>query len=141
MKIGLTSDKLSQVELTTLARWTVRPRLMAVSGVANVAIWGQRDRQIQVHVDPERLQANNVTLDQVLTASRDATASRPADLSTCRTSAWRSRMSPPCTAPPISPRCRSIHRNGALLRIGDVATVTEGTPPPIGDAVIDTATG
>ena len=74
MKIGLTSGKLSQVELTTLTKWTVRPRLMAVRGVANVAIWGQRDRQIQVHVDPERLQANNVTLDQVLTASRDATA-------------------------------------------------------------------
>ena len=34
-----------------------------------------------------------------------------------------------------------VHRDGALLRIGDVATVTEGTPPPIGDAVIDTGDG
>src|SRR4029450_10478695 len=44
MKIGMSSSSLSQVDLTTLARWTVRPRLMAVPGVANVAIWGQRDR-------------------------------------------------------------------------------------------------
>ena len=40
MKIGMSSQKLSQMELTTLARWTIRPRLMAVPGVANVAIWG-----------------------------------------------------------------------------------------------------
>jgi Cu/Ag efflux pump CusA len=52
MKIGVSSKLLSQVELTTLVRWTVRPRLMAIPGVANVAIWGQRDRQLQVLVDP-----------------------------------------------------------------------------------------
>ena len=40
LKIGLSSEKLSQMDLTILARWTIRPRLMAVSGVANVAIWG-----------------------------------------------------------------------------------------------------
>ena len=40
MKIGLSSPKLSLIELSTLARWTIRPRLMAVPGVANVAIWG-----------------------------------------------------------------------------------------------------
>ena len=55
MKIGVTSERLSQMELTTLARWTIRPRLMAIPGVANVAIWGQRDRQLQVLVDPDRL--------------------------------------------------------------------------------------
>ena len=66
---GLTSSR-SRGRAEHAAKWTVRPRLMAVGGVANVAIWGQRARQIQVHVDPERLQANNVTLDQVLTASR-----------------------------------------------------------------------
>ncbi len=37
--------QLSQMEMTDLARWTIRPRLMAVPGVANVAIWGERDRQ------------------------------------------------------------------------------------------------
>ena len=46
LKIGLSSDRLSQIELTTLTKWTIRPRLMAVRGVANVAIWGQRDRQL-----------------------------------------------------------------------------------------------
>ena len=40
MKIGFSSDTLSQTDMTTLAKWTVRPRLMGISGVANVAIWG-----------------------------------------------------------------------------------------------------
>ncbi len=66
MKIGITSPTLSQTEMTTIVRWTVRPRLMAVPGVANVAIWGQRDKQLQVLVDPDRLQANHVSLDEVL---------------------------------------------------------------------------
>src|SRR5437660_12514646 len=48
LMIGLSSNKLSQMDLTELARWTIRPRLMALSGVANVAIWGQPDRQFQV---------------------------------------------------------------------------------------------
>ena len=55
LKIGVTSKTLSQMEMTTVALWTVRPRLMAVPGVANVAVWGQRDRQLQVLVDPDRL--------------------------------------------------------------------------------------
>ena len=55
LKIGLSSKRLSQIELTTVAKWTIRPRLMAIQGVANVAIWGQRDRQFQVLVDPDRL--------------------------------------------------------------------------------------
>src|SRR5688572_7052335 len=74
MKIGLTSERLSQVEISTLARWTIRPRLMAIRGVANVAIWGQRDRQLQVLVDPDRLRSNNVTLADVVTAAREGTA-------------------------------------------------------------------
>ncbi len=72
LKIGLSSQKLSQVEMTTLARWTIRPRLMSIPGVANVAIWGQRDRQIQVLVDPERMRDHKVTIDDVINLTRDA---------------------------------------------------------------------
>ena len=55
LMIGLSSDELSPIEQSVLARWTMRPRLMGVPGVANVAIWGQRDQQLQVQVDPEQL--------------------------------------------------------------------------------------
>src|SRR5947199_225630 len=74
LKIGVSpkqgaAKKLSQRDMTTLALWTIRPRLMSVPGVANVSIWGQRDRQLQVLVHPDRLQANGVTLDAVTKAA------------------------------------------------------------------------
>ena len=64
--IGLSSKTTSLVDLSLLARWRLRPRLMGVPGVANVSIYGQRDRQLQVTVDPAKLHAKNVTLTQVI---------------------------------------------------------------------------
>src|SRR5947209_1302386 len=55
LMIGLQSSKISTLLLSYLARWVVRPRLSGVPGVANVAIFGQKDRQLQVLVDPTRL--------------------------------------------------------------------------------------
>ena len=66
MMIGLSSKELSLMEMSVLARWKIRPRLMGVPGVANVAIWGQRERQLQVQVDPEKLRRHGVSLDQVM---------------------------------------------------------------------------
>lgn len=64
--VGLRSTKLSMIEMSVLTRWTITPRLMGVPGVANVATWGMRDKQLQVRVDPELLRANNVSLLRVL---------------------------------------------------------------------------
>src|ERR671922_439920 len=77
MMIGLSSRDLSPIEKSVIARWTVRPRLMGVPGVANVAIWGLRDQQIQVQVDPERLRDRNVTLNQVVRTTGNAQVVSP----------------------------------------------------------------
>src|SRR5262249_8152067 len=74
LTIGVSAKALSQMDLTLLAKWTIRPRLMAIPGVANVAIWGQRDKQYQVLVDPERLRLNGVTVDTIVKAVTDASA-------------------------------------------------------------------
>ena len=71
LKIGVWSKSLSQRDLSVIVTWTIRPKLMAVPGVANVAVWGQRDKQFQVLVDPEQLRAHRVTLDAVSRAARD----------------------------------------------------------------------
>ena len=62
MIVGLSSEELSLMEMSVLARWTIRPRLMGVPGVANVAIWGQRERQLQVLVDPAQLREKRIPL-------------------------------------------------------------------------------
>ena len=141
LKVGLSSEKLSQVELSTLARWTIRPRLMAIRGVANVAIWGQRDRQIQVLVDPERLRDHQVTLDQVVRATRGAVT--PAAGGFIDTPNQRLAVThiPTVYVAEDLRRVPVTYRNGAPLELGKVADVVEGFPTPIGDAVINDGPG
>jgi CzcA family heavy metal efflux pump len=150
MKIGMSSSTLSQVELTTLAKWTVRPRLMSIPGVANVAIWGQRDRQIQVLVDPERLRASNVSLTDVIAASRDATSVTAGGFIETPNQRLAVAHPPAVTSAPhlaamvITPpaaRSASGTAPGGIRRIGDVAAVVDGFPPPIGDGIINGAPG
>ena len=75
MKIGMSvKDKTTPnlIDAALTAYWTVRPRLMMVPGVANVAIWGDRWNVLQVHVDAERMRKNDVTLAGVMEATSDA---------------------------------------------------------------------
>ena len=72
MMIGLSPTKLSPIETSVLARWVMRPRLLGVPGVANVSMFGLRDRQLQVLVDPERLRDKHVTLSQVVSTAGNA---------------------------------------------------------------------
>jgi CzcA family heavy metal efflux pump len=72
MLIGLRSDTLSLMELRTIADWTIRYRLMAVPGVAQVVPLGGEVRQYQVQVDPVRLAAYGLSIDDVAAAAGEA---------------------------------------------------------------------
>lgn len=141
LKVGLSSEKLTQMQLSELARWTIRPRLMAVPGVANVAIWGQRDRQLQVLVDPERLRLHDLTLDEVVRAAGDAVVVGAGGF--VDTPNQRLSVQHFSTVETPDDLARSIvsFRGGMPLRLGDVATVVEGHPPPIGDGIINDGPG
>ncbi len=141
LKVGLTSKTLTQMELSELALWTMRPRLMSVRGVANVAIWGQRDKQFQVLVDPQRLRAAGVTLDAVTRAAGDAaviSAGGFVDTPNLRLSVAQIGL---ITTPEDLARTVVEFRHGAPIRLGDVAEVRIGHPAPIGDAVINDGPG
>jgi len=145
MEIGLTSDKLSLIEMSVLARWMIAPRLMGLPGVANVSIWGERQRQLQVQVDPERLRAQDVTLMQIIkTAGNSLWASRLSFLeaSTPGTGGWidtpNQRLGirhilPITTAKDLA---KVPVEDAPGIRLGDVATVVEDHQPLIGDAIV-----
>jgi CzcA family heavy metal efflux pump len=138
LKIGLSSKTLSQQELSILATWTIRPKLMSIQGVANVAVWGQRDREYQVKVDPDRLAAHGVTLDAVSKAAADATLVESGGwIETPNTRLPVRHVSPVLTVEDLA---RSVIP-GTSLRLGDVADVRLGSPPPIGDAIINDVPG
>ena len=72
MMIGLSSEDRSLIDLGVLARWTIRPALMGIPGVANVSVWGQREQQLQVQVDPKELGEKGVSLDDVIRTTGNA---------------------------------------------------------------------
>jgi CzcA family heavy metal efflux pump len=141
LKIGLSSKQLSQIELTTLAKWTIRPRLMAIEGVANVAIWGQRDHQLQVLVDPTRLTVAGLTLEQVIRATTEASAVGAGGF--IDTPNQRLAVQQRSGIRGVEDLAGAVVavRNGTTVTLGDVTRVVEGHPAPIGDAVINDGPG
>lgn len=137
LKIGVTSDTLSQMELSELAKWTIRPNLMAIQGVANVAIWGQRDRQLQVLIDPERLRAQTVTLDAVQRAVADAVSLSGGGFVDTPNQRIAVRQMTGIEGPDDLGEAIVDYRAGSPILLRDVAKIVEGFPLPIGDAVIN----
>src|SRR5207244_3150908 len=78
VSIGLTSKTLSSLDLRDRAQWTIRPRLLALGGVAQVTILGGGVRQFQVEVDPKALAARGLTMTDVLEAARQGSGIRGA---------------------------------------------------------------
>lgn len=147
MMIGLSSKSLSLIDMSVLARWQIKPKLMGVPGVANVAIWGQRDRQLQVLVDPERLARNGVSLGQVIDTTGNALWVSPltfVEASTPGTGGFVDtpnqrfgvqHVFPITTASKLS-SVTIEDTGGKRLRLSDVASVVEDHQPLIGDAAV-----
>jgi CzcA family heavy metal efflux pump len=152
MKIGLSSDELNLIEMSTIARFKIQQRLLRVPGVAQVNMWGQRMEQQHVQVDPEKLAENGVSVQQVMSETSDALDagllkySEGAVVGTggfVETSGQRLDVQnvQPIVQPDDLANVPIERRNGEVLRLGDVANVVEGHPPLIGDAVINDGPG
>ncbi|MCA8942475.1 MAG: efflux RND transporter permease subunit, partial [Planctomycetes bacterium] len=141
MKIGMRSETLSRMELSELVEWTVRPRLLGIPGVANVAVWGQRSVQLQVQLDPERLHAAGVGVEEVVSAVRRATSLDAGGFVDTPNQRLAVQVESSIHTPEDLSMAVVRHVDGAALRLGDVADVRWDHPPPIGDAVIDDVPG
>lgn len=79
MIIGLTVDSTkitgevptTQMDLRTIADWTIRPRLLSTGGVAQVAVIGGDIEEYQILLDPARMKHYGVGLDEVLAVCRN----------------------------------------------------------------------
>ncbi len=146
MEIGLTSNELSLIEMSVLARWTIAPRLMGLQGVANVSIWGERQRQLQVQVDPEQLRSEGLTLHQIITTAGNSLWASPLtflEASTPGTGGWIDTPNQRLGVRHILPiqtaeDLAKVPVEGApSKRLGDVTTVVEDHQPLIGDAIVN----
>jgi CzcA family heavy metal efflux pump len=161
IQIGMTSKDHSLIEMSMTAYWTIRARLLQVPGVANVALWNERLQQMQVQVEPDAMQAHDVSLNQVMEATASAVDSGLLRFSTGSVIGTggtvetpNQRLSVRSVLPIItpadlsqvpvesSPTARAPTEPAASpVRLGDVARIVEANQPLIGDAIINDRPG
>ena len=78
MFVALRSRTHSPTEVKSVADWTVRRRLLAIPGVAEVMTIGGDERQVQLLLDPARMSARGVGVNDVIEGVRQASANRSA---------------------------------------------------------------
>jgi CzcA family heavy metal efflux pump len=152
MMVRMSSTELTPIEMSVLARWHIKPRLQGATGVSNVAVFGQRERQVQVQVDPEHLRSVGVSLLDVIETTGNALWVSPLsflEASTPGTGGFIDTPNQRLTVQHLNP---IVDAKGLAqvplevaniddasgkqpLRLGDVATVVEDHQPLIGDAV------
>ena len=147
MMIGLDPNKLSPIEASVLSRWVIKPRLMGAPGVANVAIWGMRDQQLQVQVNPEQLRDRDVTLNQVVETAGNAQMVSPLSFLEASTPGTGGFIETPNQrlqvrhvfdrlATPEGLGRVAVEGTDGGLRLDEVANVEENHQPLIGDAIV-----
>lgn len=155
VKVGISSDEYSVMELSMITYWKIRQRLLRVPGVANVAIWGEQIQMLQALVNPEDLESYGLTIDDIVQATSETLDVGLMQFSTGSVIGTGGFLDTPNQRLPIrfvEPIVTSqdlnnialgdqIKEDGTNLRLGDVATLVEDTWPMIGDAVINDGEG
>jgi CzcA family heavy metal efflux pump len=152
MKIGLTSDTVSPTDLSSIAYWKIRARLLRVPGVAQVAIWGERIPQRHIQVDPQKLAEHDVTLRQVMDTASDAVEAglmRYTDGAVVGTGGFveadgqrfNIRHVQPIVGPEQLGKVPVVERDGKVIRLADLGQVVIDPGPLIGDGVVDDGPG
>ena len=134
---GFTSDRLTPLELRDRIQWVVRPRLLAVAGVAEVTLFGGGVRQFQVQVNPDALNAHHLTLTDVMEATRQATGVRGAGFQENDNQRLVVRAEGQIYSATELGETLVATSAGTPVHLRDVARVVEGPEPKFGDALID----
>ena len=133
---GYTSDRLSPLELRDVVQWTVKPQILAVPGVAQAQIFGGEVRERQIEIDPIKLAAAGLSLDDVLATAKRATSLIGGGY--LETSTQRIVIQAQAPGATLDALTQAVvgTREGLPVRLGDVATLSESAEPRFGDALI-----
>ncbi len=134
--VGVTSTRLSAMQLRTLADWTLKPQLLSVPGVSDVNVNGGELRQLQIQINPPALARYGLSLQDVVAAARRATGFAGAGF--VENANQRIVLAPvglPTTPADIAAVVLKDH-DGAVLHLSDVATVSNAAAPATGSALI-----
>jgi copper/silver efflux system protein len=140
MMIGLTGPQ-PPTELRTVADWTIRRRLLAVPGVAQVIPIGGGVKQYQVLADPARMLAAGITLDEVVRAARGSNANASGGVYMDKGQEYVIRgIGRVQTAGDVANTVVAV-RGGIPVLLGQVADVQVGAAPRYGDGSVNAQPG
>jgi CzcA family heavy metal efflux pump len=136
LKIGLLSDKVDAYTLRDTADWVIKPRLLAVPGVAHVIVFGGEVRQIQIQPDMRKLASFNLTLAELADAARMALPLRGAGF--IDLAAQRVLIQSPTPAPDLAALGAAVvaMRGGTPLLLRELADVRIAPALRSGDSLI-----
>lgn len=136
-----TDGKTAPMDLRTTADWTIRTRLQAIPGVAEVLNMGGGVKQAQIQPDPWRMQANGVTIEELEDAARKAASNTTGGFIDNGPQEIMVRNLAMTTD--LEDLSRTIIKmsNGRPIAISDVATLAWDTEPKRGDAAVDGSPG
>ena len=134
--VGVTSDKRSLMALRTLADWTIKPRLLAVPGVAKVVVFGGEVKQFQIQIEPDQLIRHGLSVQDVVTAAARATGVRGAGFIDGKNQRVTLQVQAQSLTTAQLARTVVLQKNGANVTLGDVAKVVEAPEPPVGAATV-----
>jgi CzcA family heavy metal efflux pump len=152
MKIGLSSTKYDLMDLSMIAYWTIKFRLLQVPGVANVPMWGERIKMFTIQVDPERARRHGVSMNRIHEVTSETLDFGLVPYSASAKTQTEGFIDTPNqrlpmlhVQPVIDPE--DVARvpvqvvNGKTVHLGDVANIVWDTWPLVGDAVINDGPG
>lgn len=137
MLVSVESDRHSELEIRTAADWEIRRRLLAIPGVAQVVPIGGGLKQYQVRVHPDKLKAYNVTLDQVMEATRASNQNFSGGFFQQYSQQYTVRGIGRVYSLDDIEQTVVAEKNNQPITIGDVAEVKIDAAQKIGDASVD----
>jgi CzcA family heavy metal efflux pump len=136
LKIGLVSDSVDPFTMRDIADWTIKPRLLAVPGIARVTVYGGAVRQIQIQPKLDRLTALGLTPADVVASARAALALRGGGIIETTSQRITIETPPPEPDPHAIAETTLTIQNERPIKLGEVATVTFAPAVKVGDATI-----
>ena len=125
--LALFSTSLTPAQLTQIADPGITRELRSIAGVADVQVTGSVKRELTVNLDPRRLQAAGVSVPQVVGALQGGNLAVPVGRITSSLDERTIRLSGRLNGPQDFLQLIVAERGGRVVRLADVATVTDGT--------------
>ncbi|MEO6526484.1 MAG: efflux RND transporter permease subunit [Gemmatimonadaceae bacterium] len=130
VSLALTSSVLSQAELTRLADPTLTRELRSIQGVAEVLVSGKVERELTVELKPAAMQAAGVSVGQVVQALQLQNLAAPVGRVIGDLDERSIRLKGRFENAQAFNQLVVSERNGQITRLGEIATVRDGTEEP-----------